>query len=265
MKVLTVINDEKNHYFNLLRLSCALNGLQLVALVSSDNMFYSRRIKDDLLKDYLLDEPNDEIILFTDGIDAVFTASEAEILSKFYQFNSDLVFSAELGCWPDKSLAEFYKSDDSSPFKYLNSGGFIGKIGLIKELIEDNSFDLGNFDNSNQYLWTKRYFKNINKIVIDRQCEIFCAFFKDLNEENSDLQNTSKSEEFKNYKLWFDQNFLIEKNRIFNKITKTWPCHAHFNGPSKILMDDSIIDMLYSTIPAYKKTEFYFEKIIIQN
>jgi hypothetical protein len=257
MKVITVINDENNPVFNLLRLSCALYGLKLVALISNKTDFYSRRLKDDLLKDYLLDEHDDEIILFTDGIDAIFTTTEEEILTKFSKFNSDLVFSAETGCWPDNSLAKSFILDEKTPYNYLNSGGFIGKIGLIKELLNDNDFDLENYSWSNQYLWSKRYLKNAEKIKLDRYCEIFCTLFTSIGEE---FYNNDIEESYRFKKNWFDNNIIIEKNRIFNKITNTWPCHAHFNGSSKMFLDDKIFHMVYSAIPGYKKAELYFEK-----
>ena len=94
MKVITVINDKDDKYFNLLRLSCALNGLELVVLVSKEQDFYSMKLKDQLLLAYLDEINDDELILFTDGTDAIFIADEVEILEKFSKFDSDLVFSA---------------------------------------------------------------------------------------------------------------------------------------------------------------------------
>ena len=84
--------------FNLLKLSCFVNGLELVTLVAN-NDFRSRRIKDYLLLDYLSDESinDDEIILFTDGTDALFSANEEEILTKFLSFNKKIVFSCRIG------------------------------------------------------------------------------------------------------------------------------------------------------------------------
>jgi hypothetical protein len=257
MKVITVINDENNPIFNLLRLSCVLYGLKLVALVSNKTDFYSNRLKDDLLKDYLLDEDDNELILFTDGIDAVFTATEEEILAKYSKFNTDLVFSAESTCWPDKSLAKLFMLDEKTPYNYLNSGGFIGKVGLIKELLNDNDFDLENYRQSNQYLWSKRYLKNTEKITLDTYCEIFCPLYTDIGE---DYYINDINESYRLKKKWFDDNIVIENNRFFNRITKTWPCQAHFNGSSKMFIDDKIFHMVYSAIPGYKKAEFYFEK-----
>ena len=172
MNVITVINNIYDRNFNLLKLSCFVNGLELVTLVTN-NDFRSRRIKDYFLLDYLSDESinDDEIILFTDGTDALFSANEDEILSKFLAFNKKVVFSAELGCWPDPDMANKYSDLNSeTPYKYLNCGGFIGFAKDIKELLEDNDFDLDKFPGSNQYLWTQRYFKNTDKIALDTNC-----------------------------------------------------------------------------------------------
>jgi len=256
MKIVTVINDTSNKIFNLLRTSCALNGLELVALVSKETNFYSLRLKDQLLYSYLSDMNDNELILFTDGTDAVFLASENEILEKFYKFNTDLLFSTDLKCWPDKSLASFYNQNTNSPFMYLNSGGFIGKVGLIKELLEENDNEDDNYSYSNQYVWSKSYIENKHRIKLDTNCDIFCAFYNDIGNEyiSSDID---KVYELKNQ--WFEDNFSIENHRIYNKITKTYPCQAHFNGYSKLLLDERVFNMVYSAIPNYKEAEFYHE------
>ena len=50
-------------------------------------------------------ESNDVVVMFVDSYDVIFTAGEAEILAKFRDFNSRVVFSAEPFCWPDSNLA----------------------------------------------------------------------------------------------------------------------------------------------------------------
>ena len=35
------------------------------------------------------------------------------------------------------------------------------------------------------------------------------------------------------------------------------PCHAHFNGHSKYLIDDDIINLVYGKIEGIKEAEFY--------
>ena len=257
MKIITVINDEKNPYYNLLRISCATNGLKLVTLVSNRNDFNSRRIKDELLYDYLLDENTDEVILFTDGTDVVFMAGEQEILTKYEAFESDLVFSTELGCFPDTSMANKYILDESTPYNYLNSGGFIGKAWLIRELLQEQLEDNPAFYWSNQYLWTKRYLKNINRIKLDTHCSIFFTLYTPKGEEH---YPHNKNESLKHKNDWFEKYVHIESRRIQNLITGSWPCQAHFNGSAKMLLDDRILNMVYSNIPNYVEPEFYYEK-----
>lgn len=256
MKIVTVINDTSNKIFNLLRTSCALNGLELVTLVSKESDFYSLRLKDQFLQTYLSDVDDNELIFFTDGTDVVFLASENEILDKFYKFNTDLLFSPDLNCWPDKSMASFYDQNTNSPFMYLNSGGFIGKAGLIKQMLEENDNEDENYSYSNQYVWSKCYLKNKHRMKLDTNCEIFCTFYNDIGNEyiSSDLD---KVYELKN--RWFEDNFSIENYRIYNKITNTYPCQAHFNGYSKLLLDERVFNMVYSAIPNYKEAEFYHE------
>jgi hypothetical protein len=258
MKIITVINDEKDPYFNLLRLSCATNGLKLVTLVANRTDFSSRRIKDELLFDYLLDENNDELILFTDGTDAVFMADEKEILSKFADFESDLVFSTEMGCFPDPGMASRYSIDQNTPYNYLNSGGFIGKAGLILELLREKHIDENKaFSWSNQYLWTKRYLNNTHRIKLDTCCSLFFTLYTPQGQQ---YYPHNKKESYLLKREWFDRCVLIQGHRLKNQITGTWPCQAHFNGSAKMLMDERITQMVYSALPQYSAPEFYYEK-----
>jgi len=277
MKIITVINDTNDFGFNLLRLSCALNNLQLVVLVSGKD-FNSNRIKDELLEDYLSETDDGEIVLFTDGNDAVVIAQEDEILGKFNKMNSDLndavviaqedeilgkfnkmnsdlVFSAEMTCWPDLTLAEQHPHISSSPYKYLNSGGFIGKVGYIKQLLKDVDVDTSSFKRSNQYIWMQRYFKNSHKMYLDTNCEIFSTF-------TPQMLFPQSQEHFPQYFAlideWFYANFVIENSRIFNKATNTWPCHAHFNGFSKTLISRYIVDMIYEKTSSGNKIQFFY-------
>lgn len=253
MRLITVITDVSDFGFNLLRLSCALYKLDLIALVFGDE-YSSNRIKDQLLLTYLEDIDNDEIILFTDGNDAVFMASEEEILQKYHAFGSNLVFSAETDCWPDKTLAENYPCLSPTPYKYLNSGGFIGKAGLIKELLNEEVPDTQKFKRSNQYIWAQRYFNNTDKISLDTNCEIFCTFTTHLSTQHPHESALYFSE----MDTWFQENFVISQGRIFNTITSTWVCHAHFNGYAKWILHRNIADLLYSEISSGKTTQFYY-------
>ncbi|HWK05374.1 MAG TPA: hypothetical protein VNS58_17160 [Puia sp.] len=262
MKVVTVINDKTNLGFCLLRLSCHFHRLDLVALVSSVERFTTNRIKDNLLKSYLSDlEDPDEIILFTDGNDAIFLADEEEILMKFYQFKKDVLFSAETNCWPDSSLSKQYPDFGSTIYCYLNSGGFIGRAGVIRDLLNDPFFDAPEFPWSNQYWWTKKYFKHHGEIAIDIACDIFQTFSPELGEDYyPSMENPDFRPYYRFMKKWFLDSFSICKGRILNKATGSYPCHAHFNGKSKYLVDNDVIDMILAIDSEYKNVRFFYER-----
>lgn len=260
MKIITVISDDENHEFFLLKLSCAVNDLELMALVTKRKNFQSNRLKDALLISYLEDVNNDEFIFFTDGYDAIFTTGQDEIMAKFARFNKELVFSTETNCWPDESLASSYPETDPSPYKYLNSGGFVGTAGLIKEFLNDNSFTSDKFERSNQYLWTQAFLRNQNLIGLDTSCDIFCSFSP---EAGAAYLPKPPENDYYDYNIfmhqWFQNNFIIDKGRIFNKTTNTWPCHAHFNVNSKLLMDNKIRDMILNKIIKSRKIQTLYE------
>ena len=258
MIVVTVINDIKHFSFNLLRLSCALNNLKLVVLLSTEERFYNMHFKDQLLEKYLQDIDDEELILFTDGNDAVFMSDEEEIIQKFQFLGGGIIFSAETRCWPDQRLSNDCLVNNNSPYRFLNSGGFIGRADAIREFLNDKDYDLKDYPNSNQYLWTKRYIRHSDKISIDFNCEIFCTFSTELGNAFPPTNDEATQVYYYEFiKSWFCENFIIIDNRIINKTTGTRPCHAHFNGHSKYLMDDDIINLVYSKIKGVKEAEFY--------
>jgi hypothetical protein len=257
MKVITVINNKSTPGFHLLKLSCAINQLELVALLTSQKDFYTNRIKDEVLIDYLDDQvKDDEIIFFTDGYDAVFMCSETELLRKYYQTGKALVFSAESACWPDETMAHLFP-ETNTPYRFINSGGFMGKAGTIKHFLKDEFRFDSDFERSNQYVWAKRFLKNPGLIGLDADCEIFQTFSPEIGDCYFPLDEKDNRIKYYNcMKEWFLLNFTIEKGRLFNKITGTGPCHAHFNGSSKSIMDFEISDMLFSTLPGYSPAQY---------
>lgn len=53
----------------------------------------------------------DMIIMFVDSYDVILAGSPSELLKKFVQSGSRLLFSAESFCWPEWGLAEQYPED----------------------------------------------------------------------------------------------------------------------------------------------------------
>jgi lysyl hydroxylase/galactosyltransferase/glucosyltransferase len=62
------------------------------------------------------------ILLFSLSYDVILAGSPSELLKKFVQSGSRLLFSAEGFCWPDWGLAEQYPEVGTGK-RFLNSGG----------------------------------------------------------------------------------------------------------------------------------------------
>jgi hypothetical protein len=159
-----------------------------------------------LLK-YVKSLKENDIVLFTDAWDVIIVEDCSEIIRKYKSFKKDIVIGAEKYCWPDWFL--FYKFNCfDAPFPYLNSGGIIGKAGIIKDLLEE--YYKGEDAIDDQRLWTKIYLENKSKIGLDEKAEIFL--------------NT----------CWVKHNNIIYKdNRLYYKETKTFPSIIHINGKNK--------------------------------
>lgn len=106
-------------------------------------------------------ELKDHIILFSDSYDVVFAASPQEIIKKFREMRSEIVFSTEKTCWPDESLIEQYPTVETE-YKFLNSGGFIGYANKILEIIDTEI----SIESDDQLFYTNVYLENLEKIHI---------------------------------------------------------------------------------------------------
>jgi hypothetical protein len=86
-----------------------------------------------LMRDYLEKIDKGQMILFVDGYDTVIQLGPNELLERFKQFEADIVFGAELACWPSDELCTQYSKyylTDTSKFKFLNSGTYMGSKSL---------------------------------------------------------------------------------------------------------------------------------------
>jgi len=258
MKVITVASDLADKAFNnFLIASCEFYKLD-AGVLEYDDVFGSNRIKDIMLSAYLDGAADDEIVFFTDATDAAFISGEEEILEKFALFNSPLVFSAEINCWPDRALEDGYPSPQAH-FRYLNSGGFIGKAGFIRKIYEKYPiFETANHPSffwSNQYYWNTIYKMESNIIRIDHNCDIFyntAIPLEDFAIYKQELRDKAAVDRLINEeRIRLDNEILFENGRIKNKITNSSPCHIHFPGQiSKQLMDKGYFDSIKPPKPS---------------
>lgn len=158
------------------------------------------------------------LVMFTDSYDVIFLGAKENIIQNFKTFNASIVFAAEVYCWPEKFLADSYPKTES-PYKYLNSGGFIGYAKQLYNLLSENR--LKNKDDDQQYftrLFLDKDIREKYKIRLDHKATIFqCASGAT---DHLKLIETS------------DNYYALN-----NEITGSQPLVLHGNGPSKLYLN----------------------------
>ncbi|RVE71226.1 hypothetical protein OJAV_G00072610 [Oryzias javanicus] len=168
-----------------------------------------------LLKEALQEmESKDQVLLFTDSYDAVFASGPKELLRKFQQAEHRVVFSSEKLIWPDRHL------EDKHPHvregnRFLGSGGFMGYLSNIKEMLDNWTGEDGDSD---QLFFTKMYIdpdkrKSFN-ITVDNKCRLF----QNLHGALDDVV------------LKFEDGRVRARNVLYD----TLPVLIHGNGPTKL-------------------------------
>ena len=159
-----------------------------------------------LLYDYIKTIDENQLILVSDTYDVIFTGNSDQIIRSFITYDTDILFATESTCWPDQSKQDMYPNVDTL-YKYLNSGGFIGKVDKILLLLHDIHSLQYNYDD--QLYYTEKYLNSNKdvKIKLDHQCLIF---------------QTSE----------FD-HLTFGNNKLYNNYTDTYPLHFHGNGAFK--------------------------------
>ena len=170
--------------------------------------------KVNLLREFLNTLESNKLIIFTDSYDVV-ANNHINIMVDLYQkyYGNNIVFGAEMSCWPDRELEKFYPSVDYKN-KYLNSGNFIGWREDILKIL-----DLPIKDNEDDQLYFTNYFlnslkKNENKlptIQLDYENHLFVC----LNQTRNISIDNSKS-------------CLIMSNNYAR------PTFIHGNGPPQV-------------------------------
>ncbi|KAK9501159.1 hypothetical protein O3M35_002249 [Rhynocoris fuscipes] len=158
-----------------------------------------------------------KIVMFTDSYDVIFLGGVDQILQRFIELDSRLVFSAEVFCWPDEDLASKYPVTES-PYKYLNSGGLIGYASDLYTLLDSQR--LKNKDDDQLYytnLFLDKTLREKYRMRLDHKASIF----QNIHGAENDL------------KLDTD----VEGSSLENILTGTKPLVLHGNGPRKLFLN----------------------------
>jgi hypothetical protein len=142
-------------------------------------------MKINLMKDYVKDLHDNDIVLFTDAYDVFYADDLETITERYLTFDAEIVFSGELYCWPDKDLAEKFPKAHTR-FKYINSGTYIGRVGELKKLYNHEKIE--HWEDDQLYVHKCFLYGDFN-ISIDYECYIFQTHFEGTIKLGDQLNN----------------------------------------------------------------------------
>ena len=169
--------------------------------------------------------PDGDIVAFVDAYDVLCMSDEKEILDKFFSYNSEIVLSSEVNCYPGENQSSYDQIQSTTAYKYVNSGGYIGYVHALRNMfawkndqeIEDIC-SLG----GDQHFFTQYYLHHIPKddSAASQKCGV--------------QMNTVCLDEYQRifqslYKVPL-RSFVFLEGRLYNHSLKTYPCFVHFNG-----------------------------------
>lgn len=164
-------------------------------------------------------EIGSELILFIDAWDTLFLDDPAKAIDILSQSGADLLFNSEKTFFPSFEPDPY--QDPGTPYKYLNSGVFIGRKDTIhqwlKELDLDNiPDDYKNPDGSWHHENDQEYFlKLFPKTGLNVKLDTNCRLCQTL------------------HAVLPDEVEIIQGPRLVNKLTGSLPLIAHANGGGK--------------------------------
>jgi hypothetical protein len=170
--------------------------------------------------------PPDDIIMFTDAFDVMFTNSPSQILTEYSALNGDIIFAGECGCWPHVTIDHGKPCFDSyppspTPYRYLNSGTWIAHAKSAVKMLQAVVEEAGNdFTNANdQKLVADMFMAHRYEIQLDYHAKLFQSMHMTFDRP---LAYCNPKEDIE-----------VVQGRFYNKRTKSYPSVFHFNGGGK--------------------------------
>lgn len=205
-----------------LKHTCEKHQIEL-HVIGMGRPYYGNATKFIYFAEYLESLDDEDIVMFIDAHDVLIVADKQEILDKFMAMHVPFVMAAEKNAFPD--IYTFPYPPSPTPFRYINSGTYIGYVGIIKQWISAlQPIDIKGCD---QFQTIYHYFTYPDQgqyFILDYYCELFLPLYGVKDEEL--------------FIDWF-------RHRIYNKLTDTFPCVIHANGGSFKIWHQ-VFDNLYA-------------------
>ncbi|XP_044134254.1 procollagen-lysine,2-oxoglutarate 5-dioxygenase 1 [Bufo gargarizans] len=215
--VLTVATEETDGFRRFQRSAQCFN--YKVKVMGSGEEWHGDGQKVRLLKTALEQYADNEelVILFAESYDTVFASGPGELLKKFKQAKSKVVFLAEAVAYPERRLEPKYPSVIEGK-RFLGSAAFIGYASHLHKLVSD--WD-GADEDSDQLFYTKIFLDPVKREKINITLDHRCRIFQNLHGSEGDVV------------LKFENGRVRARNMVYD----TLPVLINGNGPSKLLMN----------------------------
>ena len=187
--------------------------------------------KINLVKEFIKDKADHDIILFLDGYDTFLTDYTDEIISRYIEFSHNIVFSSERFCWPDErhgSELKALNTNQNTPYQYLNSGMYIGRVDELKKLFAE---PIENYEDDQLY---------VQKQLLKGECDIVC--------------------DVEGYILTTHEPQISKRNgQLFNPVTNCYSCAYHGNGgeDAKVILNNIYERFFGNPVILYTQTKSY--------
>lgn len=210
--------------------SCKRQGITPIYLESK--LYAGLMSKPKFLKAWIEKEgANWDYVISCDAWDILWLGTVDEVLRKFNAlFETPIVFNAERNCFPRADLAEQHEPS-KFPYRFLNSGFFVGNTEAILEMLQEMELDKVPDDHklsdgtpvcpNDQEHYQCWYLAHKNKAQLDTGACI-CQSLHD-----------SEPDEF---------TWDAATQRITSRITGNQPCVLHGNGSGKTWLK-KVIDL----------------------
>jgi hypothetical protein len=125
--------------------------------------------KINLVRSHIQSLPDEDLVLFVDGYDVLFTDNIHSIKERFDGFDCDILFAAEKSCWPEPTIAPQFPMTPT-PYKYLNSGVYMGKVARLNHFFSEVVAN-----GQDDQLWMQKRFLGANglNVKLDHEGYIF--------------------------------------------------------------------------------------------
>ena len=126
--------------------------------------------KINLVRSHVQSLPDDDLVLFCDAYDVIIADNLETIVERFLGFDCDILFAAERDCWPDRGLEKKFK-ETGTPYRYLNSGLYMGKVEALKKFFHRDLDDA-----EDDQLWSQLAFlsgPHEQNVLLDTEAYVF--------------------------------------------------------------------------------------------